>query len=116
MVISFLNTLKRKSATRKGIVTMLIMNKNKIYFISTISYIISRIILLAVLGLLLSSLVLSITGIILIVVQLIINTLIIAGLIISLIQIIKNLITINTMTGKSRQILFIQRVEVGVNP
>ena len=95
---------------------MLIMNRNRIFFISTISYMISRIILLAVLGLLLSSLVLSITGIILIVVQLIISTLIIIGLIISLILITKNFITIKTMIGKSRQILFIQRVEVGVNP
>jgi hypothetical protein len=96
---------------------MQVMNKNKICFTSTISYIISRIILWGVLGLIICSLVLStITGIILIVVQLIISTLIISGLIISLIQIIKNLITIKTMTGKSRQILFIQRVEVGANP
>jgi len=96
---------------------MQIMNKNKIYNTNTISYIISRIILWTVLGLIICSLVLStITGIILIVVQLIISILIISGLIISLIQIIKNLITIKTMTGKSRQILFIQRVEVGANP
>ena len=91
------------------------MNRYKLNFISTISYIIGRIILLAVLGILLSSLVLSITGIILIVVQLIISIIII-GLIISLIQIIDNLITIKTMTGKSRQISFIQRVEVGAIP
>ena len=91
---------------------MLIMNKNKICFTSAISYIIPRIILWTVLGLLICSMVLTITtGIILIVVQLIIS-----GLIISLIQIIKNLITIKTMTGKSRQILFIQRMEVGANP
>lgn len=100
----------------KGNCVMSNTNRNKIHFISTISYIISRIILLAVLGLLLNSLVLSITGIILIVVQLIISTIIIIGLIISLIQIIENLITVKTMTGKSRQILFIQRVEVGANP
>jgi len=93
------------------------MNRNTDYFVSTISYIISRIILWTVLGLLLSGLVLSIiTGIILVVVQLIISSLIIIGLIISLIPIIKNLIMIRTMTGKSRQILFIQRVEVGANP
>jgi len=101
---------------RKEIVTMLSMNKNKILCISTISYIISGIILWTVLGLLISSLLISITGIILIVVQLIISTLIIIGLIISLIQIIRNLNIIKTMTGKSRQILFFQRVEVGVNP
>ena len=95
---------------------MLFMNRNKICFISTISYIISRIILWTVLGLLISSLLISITGIILIVVQLIISTLIIIGLIISLIQIIRNLNIIKTMTGKSRHILFFQRVEVGVNP
>jgi hypothetical protein len=116
LIISFLNTLKCKCAKRKEIVTMLIMNKNKIFFISTISYLISRIILLAVLGLIISNLVLSITGIILVVVQLIISTLIIIGLIISLIQIIKNFIMIKTMTGKIRQVLFFQRVEVGVNP
>jgi len=104
--ISF-NTLKRKCAKRKEIVFMTNTNKNKIYFTSTISYIISRIILLAVLGLIISSLVLSITGIILVVVQLIISTLIIIGLIISLIQITKNLITIKTMIGKSRQILIL---------
>ena len=96
---------------------MITMNKNKISVINTISYIINRVILVAVLGLLICGLVLSITiGITLIVVQLIISTLIISGLIISLIQIIENLITIKTMTGKSRQILFIQRVEVGANP
>ncbi len=96
---------------------MITMNKNKISVINTISYIINRVILLAVLGLLICGLVLSITiGITLIVVQLIISTLIISGLIISLIRIIENLISIKTMTGKSRQILFIQRVEVGANP
>lgn len=87
---------------------------------STISYLISGIILLAVLGLILSSLVLSITGIFLFVVGLIINTLVISGLIISLIisviQIDDNLIEIKTMTGKSRRISFSQRVEVGANP
>lgn len=81
--------------------------KNTIHFISTISYIISGIILLAVLGLIISSLALSIAGIILFVVQLIISTLIIIGLIISLIQIIENLTTIITMTGKSRQMLIL---------
>lgn len=91
----------------KGIVFMKNTNKNKTYFISTISYIIHRIILLSVLGLIISSLVLSITGIILVVVQLIISTLIIIGLIISLIQITNNLITIKTMIGKSRQILIL---------
>lgn len=92
------------------------MNRNKLCFISTISYIISRIILLAVLGILLNSLALSITGIVLIVVQLIISLVVITGIIISLIQIIENLINIKTMTGKSRQISFIQRVEVGAIP
>lgn len=120
MVISLLNTLKRKSAKRKGIVAMQGIYKNKIHMNSTISYIISRIILLAVLGLLLISLVLSITGIILFVVGLIINTLVITGIIISLIisviKINNNFIKIKTMTGKSKQILFFQRVEAGVNP
>ncbi len=106
-----------KCAMRKEIVTMPNMNINKNCFVSTISYIISRIMQWTVLAILICGLVLSIiTGIILIVVQLIISTLIIIGLIISLIQIIKNLMTIKTMTGKSRQILFIQRVEVGANP
>ena len=95
---------------------MLTVNKNEKNFISTISYIISGIILLEVLGLLLCGLVLSITGIILIVVQLIISVLIIIGLIISIIQIIYNLLSIKTMTGKSRQVLFFQRVEVSANP
>lgn len=107
---------KRGSGGWKGNCVMWEMNRIKLNFISTISYIIGRIILLAVLGILLSSLVLSITGIILIVVQLIISTIIIIGLIISLIQIIDNLISIKTMTGKSRQISFIQRVEVGAIP
>lgn len=80
--------------------------ENRISLINTISYIILGIILLAVLGLLLGNLVLSIIGIILIVVQ----------IIISLILISHNLISIETMTGKSRQILFFQRVEVGANP
>ncbi len=92
------------------------MNRKRLSFISTISYIISRIILLAVLGILLNSLVLSITGIVLIVVQLIISIIIITGIIISLIQIINNFINIKTMTGNSRQISFIQRVEVGAIP
>lgn len=96
------------------------INKNKVQINSTISYGISGIILLAVLGIILSSLVLSITGIVLFVVGLIINTLVITGiilvLIISIIQIVKKLIYIKTMTGKSRQSSFFQRVEVGANP
>ncbi len=111
MVTSLLNTLKRKSVQGKEIVAMQGIYKNKMQMNSTISYIISRIILLAVLGLLLSSLVLSITGIILFVVGLIINTLVITGIIISLIisviQIYNNLIKIKTMTGKSKQILIL---------
>jgi hypothetical protein len=95
---------------------MLKFNKDIMMSINTISYIISGIILIEVLGLLISSLALSITGIILIVVQLIISALIIIGLIISLIWIINNFIPIKTMTGNSRQISFIQRVEVGANP
>lgn len=98
-------------AKRKEIVTMQKIGKNKIQMNSTISYVISRIILLAVLGLLISSLVLSITGIILFVVGLIINTLVISGLIISLIisviKIDNNLINIKTMTGKSKQIFIL---------
>lgn len=100
---------------RKEIVAMTKINNYKQRFASTISYIIPGIILLAVLGLIISSLVLSIAGIILIVVLPIIS-LIIIGLIISLIHIITNLIAIKTMTGKSKQILFFQRVEVGANP
>ncbi len=111
-----IKTTKRGISGWKGNCVMWEMNRIKLNFISTISYIIGRIILLAVLGILLSSLVLSITGIILIVVQLIISIIIITGIIISLIQIIDNLITIKTMTGKSRQISFIQRVEVGAIP
>jgi hypothetical protein len=95
---------------------MLKFNKDIMMSINTISYIISGIILIEVLGLLISSLALSITGIILIVVQLIISAIIIIGLIISLIWIINNFIPIKTMTGNSRQISFIQRVEVGANP
>jgi hypothetical protein len=113
--IIFFKYREAKARDKKGNCVMSNSYSSKLHLISTISYIISRIILLAVLGILLSNLVLSITGIILIVVQLIISTLII-GLIISLIQIINNLITIKTMTGKSKQILFIQRVEVGANP
>lgn len=111
MVTSLLNTLKRKCAKRKEIVAMEAIIKNKIQMNSTISYIISRVILLAVLGIILNSLVLSITGIILFVVGLIISTLVIIGLIISLIvsviQIDNNLINIKTMTGKSKQIFIL---------
>jgi membrane protein required for beta-lactamase induction len=91
------------------------MNNNK-YSISTISYIIPRIILLTVLVLLISSLVLSIIGIVLFGIELIINTLLITVIIISVLQIINNLIKIKTMTEKSKQVLFFQRVEVGANP
>lgn len=106
----------------KGIVTMLIINKNIVRLISTISYIIPRIILWLVLDVLISSLVLSVlSGIILLIMQLItssliISSLIISGLVICLIQIIKNIIRIKTMTGTSRQSLFVQRVEFGENP
>ena len=120
LVTSLLNTLKHKSVQGKEIVAMQGIHKNKIQMNSTISYVISRIILLAVLGQLLSVLVLSITGIILFVVGLIINTLVITGIIISLIisviQIYNNFIEEKTMTGKSKRILFFQRVEAGVNP
>ena len=95
---------------------MLKLNSSKAYYSSTISYIISRIILIAILGLLICSLVLSIKGIILIVVLPIISALVIIGIIISLIYIINNFNTLKAMTGKSRQILFFQRVEVGANP
>lgn len=95
---------------------MLNLNENRIHLLSTISYIIPRIILWLALGLLICSLVLSVIGIILFVVQLIISSLIILGLIISLILVIKSLIDIKTMTGNSRQTIFLQRVEVGANP
>jgi hypothetical protein len=93
------------------------MRLNKCFCSSTISYLLSGIILWTVPGFIISSLVLSIiTGIILIVVQLIIGAIIISGIIIAVIQLIRNLILTKTMTGYSRQILFFQRVEAGVNP
>lgn len=93
------------------------INRNMDLFSSTISYVISRIMLWAVLGLLISGLVLTIITVIILIVMLpIISTLIIIGLIISLIQIIGNSIMIKTMTGKSKQNLFFQRVEAGANP
>lgn len=84
-------------------------NMNRIQLNSTISYSISGIILLTVLGLLLSILVLSISGIVLFVVEIIISLIIsiIISLIISVIQIINNLIKPKTMTGKSKQILIL---------
>jgi ABC-type sugar transport system permease subunit len=121
LVISLLNTFKRKHAKRKEIVAMQNTNKSRTSLLSTISYIISRIILRTVLGLIISGLVLSITGIILFVVGLIISELVISVIIssviiISLIWIINNLIKLKTMTGISKHILSIQRVEVGVIP
>ncbi len=114
-IISF-KYFETQTREKKGIVTMQTIYKNKKYSLSTISYLISGIILLAVLGLIISSLVLSITGIILFVVGLIISLLIISAIIISIIQIIDKLIKSKTMTGTSKQILSLQRVEVGVNP
>jgi len=76
---------------------------DRVRFNSTISYIIFGIILLSVLGLLLGSQVILISGIILFVVELIISLIII----ISIIQILSNLIKSKTMTGKSKQILIL---------
>jgi len=79
------------------------INMDRVRFNSTISYIIFGIILLSVLGLLLGSQVILISGIILFVVELIISLIII----ISIIQILSNLIKSKTMTGKSKQILIL---------
>ncbi len=84
-------------------------NMNRIQLNNTISYLLSGIILSTVPGLLLSNLVLSISGIVLLVVGIIISLIIslILSLIISLIQIFNNLIESKTMTGKSKQILIL---------